>query len=238
MSPCHECHAATAKDLSLRTRPGVRSRPRGATDWVECSFAHWSSNVKERLYVFVPEVRDLDGAGRADGACALPSAPQRSNEVMTMSHHRAHACRAFAVCRFEESVVMVVDEVDKSAARARARVRTNKRKPERANAPGPTCLSPLACAGRTASSRPTSAGGRNDVAVRRRRPYAETALDPTNLHSRLLPEWSMWSAPGSRCRRLLPPGSRRCRSHRSPPPQRPPSHGSRPFSSLQECFPS
>lgn len=115
--------------------------------------------------------------------------------------------------------------------------RANKRKPERASAPGLTCLSPLACAGRTATSRPTSAGGgRRNVVAARTRTHAETALDP--IPSRLPPEWSMWSAPESKCRRLLPPGSRRCRSRRSPPRQRPPSHGSRPFSSLLKCFPS
>ncbi len=40
----------------------------------------------------------------------------RSNKVMTVSHHLAHAYSAFAVCPFEEGVVMVVDGVGNYAS--------------------------------------------------------------------------------------------------------------------------
>jgi carbamoyltransferase len=40
----------------------------------------------------------------------------KSNKVMTVSHHLAHAYSAFAVCPFEEGVVMVVDGVGNYAS--------------------------------------------------------------------------------------------------------------------------
>ena len=40
----------------------------------------------------------------------------KSNKVMTVSHHLAHAYSAFAVCPFDEGVVMVVDGVGSYAA--------------------------------------------------------------------------------------------------------------------------
>ena len=40
----------------------------------------------------------------------------KSNKVMTVSHHLAHAYSAFAVCPFDEGVVMVVDGVGSYAS--------------------------------------------------------------------------------------------------------------------------
>ena len=40
----------------------------------------------------------------------------KSNKVVTVSHHLAHAYSAFAVCPFEEGVVMVVDGVGSYSA--------------------------------------------------------------------------------------------------------------------------
>ena len=65
------------------------------------------------LSVFVPEAMDLEE--RAE-AMASPLFLPRSNKVMTVSHHLAHAYSAFAVCPFEEGVVMVVDGVGNYAA--------------------------------------------------------------------------------------------------------------------------
>jgi carbamoyltransferase len=60
------------------------------------------------LSVFVPEAMDLDERAKA---MAHPFYLPRSNKVMTVSHHLAHAYSAFAVCPFEDGVVMVVDGV-------------------------------------------------------------------------------------------------------------------------------
>jgi carbamoyltransferase len=65
------------------------------------------------LSVFVPEAMDLDERSKA---MAHPLYLPRSNKVMTVSHHLAHAYSAFAVCPFEEGVVMVVDGVGSYAA--------------------------------------------------------------------------------------------------------------------------
>jgi carbamoyltransferase len=51
---------------------------------------------------------DLDERAKA---MAHPFYLPRSNKVMTVSHHLAHAYSAFAVCPFEDGVVMVVDGV-------------------------------------------------------------------------------------------------------------------------------
>jgi carbamoyltransferase len=65
------------------------------------------------LSVFVPEVMDLDERTKALGD---PLFLPRSNKVVTVSHHLAHAYSAFAVCPFEDGVVMVVDGVGNYAA--------------------------------------------------------------------------------------------------------------------------
>ena len=46
-----------------------------------------------------------------DQAAKSPLYLPKSNKVMTVSHHLAHAYSAFAVCPFDEGVVMVVDGV-------------------------------------------------------------------------------------------------------------------------------
>jgi carbamoyltransferase len=56
----------------------------------------------------VPEV--MDDAERSQAA-KNPLYLSRSNKVVTLSHHLAHAYSAFAVCPFDEGVVMVVDGV-------------------------------------------------------------------------------------------------------------------------------
>jgi len=58
--------------------------------------------------VDVPEV--MDAAERAMAA-KNPLYRSRSDKVVTVSHHLAHAYSAFAACPFEEGVVMVVDGV-------------------------------------------------------------------------------------------------------------------------------
>jgi len=65
------------------------------------------------LSMYVPEAMDLD-----ERAVSLkhPLFLPRSNKVMTVSHHLAHAYSAFAVCPFDEGVVMVVDGVGNYAA--------------------------------------------------------------------------------------------------------------------------
>jgi carbamoyltransferase len=65
------------------------------------------------LSVFVPEVMDLE---ERTAALSHPLFLPRSNKVVTVSHHLAHAYSAFAVCPFEEGVVMVVDGVGNYAA--------------------------------------------------------------------------------------------------------------------------
>ena len=65
------------------------------------------------LSVFVPEVMDLDERAKA---MSHPLFLPRSNKVVTVSHHLAHAYSAFAVCPFEDGVVMVVDGVGNYAA--------------------------------------------------------------------------------------------------------------------------
>jgi len=53
---------------------------------------------------------DMSGRERAQVAKSPLYLP-KSNKVMTVSHHLAHAYSAFAVCPFDEGVVMVVDGV-------------------------------------------------------------------------------------------------------------------------------
>src|SRR5262245_14298744 len=61
----------------------------------------------------VPEVMNDDERTQA---AKHPLYRARSNKVMTVSHHLAHAYSAFAVCPFEEGAVMVVDGVGNYAA--------------------------------------------------------------------------------------------------------------------------
>src|SRR5919198_6564591 len=61
----------------------------------------------------VPEV--LSDAERSQAA-KHPLYLSRSNKVVTVSHHLAHAYSAFAACPFDEGVVMVVDGVGNYAA--------------------------------------------------------------------------------------------------------------------------
>jgi carbamoyltransferase len=56
----------------------------------------------------VPEV--MDDAERSQAA-KYPLYLSRSNKVMTVSHHLAHAYSAFAACPFDDGAVMVVDGV-------------------------------------------------------------------------------------------------------------------------------
>src|SRR5437763_6353170 len=56
----------------------------------------------------VPEV--MDDAERLQAA-KHPLYLSRSNKVVTVSHHLAHAYSAFAACPFDQGVVMVVDGV-------------------------------------------------------------------------------------------------------------------------------
>jgi len=65
------------------------------------------------LSMYVPEAMALEErAASMKHPLYLP----RSNKVMTVSHHLAHAYSAFAVCPFDEGVVMVVDGVGNYAA--------------------------------------------------------------------------------------------------------------------------
>src|SRR6266568_3763476 len=61
----------------------------------------------------VPEV--MDDAERLQAA-KHPLYLSRSNKVVTVSHHLAHAYSAFAVCPFDEGAVMVVDGVGNYSA--------------------------------------------------------------------------------------------------------------------------
>src|SRR5205807_4645479 len=61
----------------------------------------------------VPEV--MDDAERVQAA-KHPLYLARSNKVMTVSHHLAHAYSAFAVCPFDEGAIMVVDGVGNYAS--------------------------------------------------------------------------------------------------------------------------
>jgi carbamoyltransferase len=61
----------------------------------------------------VPEV--MDDAERFQAA-KHPLFLSRSNKVVTVSHHLAHAYSAFAACPFDEGVVMVVDGVGNYSA--------------------------------------------------------------------------------------------------------------------------
>jgi carbamoyltransferase len=66
-------------------------------------------DMEERLaYEDVPEF--MDEAGRKQAA-ASPLYLTKSDKVVTLSHHLAHAYSAFAASPFEEGVVMVVDGV-------------------------------------------------------------------------------------------------------------------------------
>jgi carbamoyltransferase len=60
------------------------------------------------LSVGVPEI--VDGKER-EQAAKHPLHLSRSNKVLTLSHHLAHAYSAFAACPFDKGVVMVVDGV-------------------------------------------------------------------------------------------------------------------------------
>src|SRR6266540_7511401 len=57
---------------------------------------------------YVPEVMDDEERKQAK---TNPLYLSRSNKVVTVSHHLAHAYSAFAACPFDEGVVMVVDGV-------------------------------------------------------------------------------------------------------------------------------
>src|SRR5436309_545956 len=61
-----------------------------------------------RLSQYVPEVMDDQERIQAK---RNPLYLSKSNKVMTVSHHLAHAYSAFAACPFNEGVVMVVDGV-------------------------------------------------------------------------------------------------------------------------------
>jgi carbamoyltransferase len=60
------------------------------------------------LSMDLPEV--MDDAERSQAA-KHPLYLSRSNKVLTISHHLAHAYSAFAVCPFDKGVIMVVDGV-------------------------------------------------------------------------------------------------------------------------------
>src|ERR1700693_6146452 len=57
--------------------------------------------------IYQGDMVDRERAQVAKSPLYLP----KSNKVMTVSHHLAHAYSAFAVCPFDEGVVMVVDGV-------------------------------------------------------------------------------------------------------------------------------
>jgi len=57
--------------------------------------------------IYQGDMVDRERAQVANSPLYLP----KSNKVMTVSHHLAHAYSAFAVCPFDEGVVMVVDGV-------------------------------------------------------------------------------------------------------------------------------
>src|SRR5664280_538019 len=62
----------------------------------------------EELEIRMVYEGDMNGRERAQVAKSPLYLP-KSNKVMTVSHHLAHAYSAFAVCPFDEGVVMVVD---------------------------------------------------------------------------------------------------------------------------------
>lgn len=74
-------------------------------------------DLEARLaYEDVPEFLDPDERKRAaTSSLYLP----KSDHVVTLSHHLAHAYSAFAVCPFEDGVVMIVDGVGNYAADVR-----------------------------------------------------------------------------------------------------------------------
>jgi carbamoyltransferase len=65
------------------------------------------------LYEDIPEF--MDAQERAQ-ALKSPLFRPHSNEVITVSHHLAHAYSAFAACPFDEGVVMIVDGVGNYAS--------------------------------------------------------------------------------------------------------------------------
>ena len=69
----------------------------------------------EDLEIHMVYEGDLSGRERAQVAKSPLYLP-KSNKVMTVSHHLAHAYSAFAVCPFDEGVVMVVDGVGSYAS--------------------------------------------------------------------------------------------------------------------------
>jgi carbamoyltransferase len=74
-------------------------------------------DLEARLaYEDVPEFLDPDERKRA---ATSPLYLPKSDHVVTLSHHLAHAYSAFAVCPFEDGVVMIVDGVGNYAADVR-----------------------------------------------------------------------------------------------------------------------
>src|SRR5262245_36778053 len=65
------------------------------------------------LYEDLPEIMDITERSQSEKD---PLYLSRSNKVVTLSHHLAHAYSAFAVCPFDEGVVMVVDGVGNYAS--------------------------------------------------------------------------------------------------------------------------
>ncbi len=61
----------------------------------------------ETRLIYQGDMEESDRAAAIKSPLFLP----KSNKVMTVSHHLAHAYSAFAVCPFEEGVVMIVDGV-------------------------------------------------------------------------------------------------------------------------------
>jgi len=62
--------------------------------------------------IYQGDIVDRERAQASKSPLYLP----KSNKVMTVSHHLAHAYSAFAVCPFDEGVVMVVDGVGSYAS--------------------------------------------------------------------------------------------------------------------------
>jgi len=71
-------------------------------------------DVETRMVsIDLPEVTDVEERNQA---IKHPFFLSRSNKVVTVSHHLAHAYSAFAACPFGEGVVMVVDGVGNYSA--------------------------------------------------------------------------------------------------------------------------
>ena len=67
-------------------------------------------------------------------AASDPLYLSKSNNVVTVSHHLAHAYSAFAACPFEEGVVMVVDGVGSYSADVTEDVSGRPTRPRRSRA--------------------------------------------------------------------------------------------------------